>query len=215
MKTTLLTCLVLLVIFLFPEAGQGQSRARDRNSDCNYCDRSYRNQRDYRPLRGPRQINGLRAGLNVSNLRDPDGEKLYPDNLAKYYIAYQRESPFAPLLYYGAGLELSVNGGRDNLRQELNLLYISIPLTMRVDIGPAYARAGFMGSMRLTAQEFENNLQIPLLRNKYRVFDYSFVLGGGVQFLIFFAEMRFSWGQLNVIDEYKNRQFQLGGGIRF
>jgi hypothetical protein len=161
-----------------------------------------------------RPEHGLRVGWSFSQLRSDNGDKFLPNVVSEYYFGYLTDRHLFPGLNFGAGLEIHKIGSRDRDFEEINLLYLSIPLNLRIDVGPYFARIGASGSVRFHAQEYLNG-QLVSTRNNYRRWDSGYFIGGGVRMLIFFAEIRHIWGQMNIIDNYQSRQWQLGGGLLF
>lgn len=165
-------------------------------------------------LRSQQILHGLRFGLNSSQLWQ-EGDTYYADRLERYYFSYIRESDFLALARFGAGFEFYQNGGTNDVGDQVKISYLAIPLSIKVNIGPAFVRGGYIGALRVDVTEKQNGRLVSVPKGKYNRWDSGVFLGAGARFLIFFLDVRHVWGQVDVIDGYTTRQWQIGGGILF
>lgn len=168
---------------------------------------------DYNRADGVRH--GLRIGGTFANLTTSAGDEYLPNTLDTYYFGYIRESPFLPFMRFGAGLEFYQLGGRDGAREQVKLSYLSIPLMLKVKIGPFFAMGGYQGAIRVHAVEIVGDVRMDPENGKYSRWNAGPYVGAGAQFLVFFIEGRYTWGREGIVDNFRGRQWQLGGGIIF
>lgn len=158
---------------------------------------------------------GLRFGLNSAQLRDIDGAKYLPNSLDTYYFGFERESRFLPFMHFGAGLDFYQLGAQGSNGEQIKLSYLALPLTMKVKVGPLYVKGGYTGAMRVHAVEIRGDERLDPPEGKYSRWHAGPTLSAGVQLLVFYFEVRRTWGQEDIVDGYRPRQWQIGGGILF
>ena len=165
-------------------------------------------------LKGQQILHGLRFGLNSSTLWGEE-ENFLPDRLERYYFSYIRESDFLALARFGAGFEFYQNGGHNDQGDLVKISYLAIPLSIKVNIGPAFVRGGYIGAIRVDVTENQNGKLVAVPKGKYNRWDSGVFLGAGARWSIFFLDVRHVWGQVEIIDNFVTRQWQIGGGILF
>lgn len=162
---------------------------------------------------------GIRAGWNYSNYYT-NGEAS-GDNLNAFYVGFFTEKKIVPLLRFGTGLEYLQNGVSTDLNGT-TLAYkahaISIPLYLRVKLGPVFAQggAGLNFNIAHNYKIGDESTDVPD-ELKVNTFDLPLHLGLGVKIAIITIEARYHWGMINVYDnlDTKSQYFQIGAGISF
>lgn len=159
---------------------------------------------------------GIRAGYQSSGLF-LDGSKYNGlDNLNSFYVGLSRDTKLIPVLHLGTGLEYFQNGARLDDDNKVVLHYLSVPLHLKVKLGPVFALTGFSPSFKISEKIFENGeKRSPDSDEKSNWFDIPFHVGVGVQFLFITVEARYHWGMLELNDNVKQQYFQIGAGISF
>lgn len=162
------------------------------------------------------QIVGIRGGFHSAGLVK-DGEK--PDtanSLNNFYVGFFREKQIAPLFYWGSGLEYFQNGIKYSNSSKRVLHTISIPVNLKLKLGPIYglggAAANFMVSEKIVIGD---NSSTPDDSNKSNWFDVPVYVGAGVKILFVSVEARYHWGLIDIKKGYYNRYFQLGAALSF
>ena len=111
------------------------------------------------------------------------------------------------MLALGTGVEYSQIGMVDaNLENtDLKLHYISVPIDLRVKLGPVYALGGFALNFRVAEKWKVSGENVDFSEfAKSEVFDIPLFLGVGVQLFFLRIEARYHWGMLDV---YKTNDF--------
>jgi hypothetical protein len=151
---------------------------------------------------------GARAGWSSAGTFN-DGDRVQ-SSIGGFYVGFQRKSRlFGPLLVT-SGLEYAQNGHRDNDDNYRRLNYISIPVGLRVGLGPVFATGGIAGNFRVAEKVFVDGEEID---DNSDLFDAPVYLGAGINILIFQIEARYHWGLIDVNDGNKNQYLQLGLSI--
>lgn len=161
---------------------------------------------------GDTKIIGIRAGYQMS-------ETYYPSygavgSLDGFYLGAFKNNKIMPMLHWTFGLEYFQNGYQDkNFDIKRTVHTLSIPVNIKVKLGPLFALVGSGLNMNLSDKtEFMgedvdddvNFLDIPL------------TVGFGFNILILSIEGRYSWGMLNVDSgDGKNQYLQIGAGVSF
>lgn len=162
------------------------------------------------------KIGGIRLGWNTSAMFD-DGSKLSgTENLQSFYFGLFRDNKIIPLLHFGSGLEYVQNGFQIDSDNKLVLHYISVPLHLKLKVGPVFGLAGFAPSFKVSEKIIiDGSKTSPSSDQKSDWFDVPFQAGVGLKILFITIEARYHWGLMEVNSGYKNQYFQLGAGISF
>lgn len=159
---------------------------------------------------------GIRAGFHSAGLVK-DGEK--PDtanSINNFYIGFFREKKIAPLFYWGSGLEYFQNGVKYSNNSKRVLHTISVPLNLKLKVGPVYGLAGAAANFKISEKiVIADNSSIPGDSNKSSWFDVPVFVGAGVKILFVSVEARYHWGLMDIQKGYYNRYFQLGAAVSF
>lgn len=161
------------------------------------------------------RVGGIRFGYQASNYY-LDGDAWASEAMGSFYAGFFRDNKIAPLLHLGTGLEYFKNGVSvtDDFRRDLH--YVSVPLNIKLKLGPVFALTGFAPSFKV-AERFVvgDNSEKPSDDEKAEWFDIPFYAGAGVKLLFITIEARYHWGLLEVMEGYNQRYFQLGLGLSF
>lgn len=158
---------------------------------------------------------GVRAGWNYAAMFI-DGDQLAgTDRMNSFYVGLFKEKKIVPLLRFGSGIEYFKNGYTlsGDLKREMH--YISIPLYLKVKIGPVYATGGSGLNFLVSEKLPESALLDPLNNQKTSFFDMPFQLGAGLKILMFSIEARYNWGMFNVNGDANDQYLQLGFTVSF
>ncbi len=164
--------------------------------------------------KGADKVGGLRFGYHSSSFVK-DGNS-YGDPLQTFYVGFTRDNKLIPALHLGTGLEYFKNGVKltDNVQRDFH--YLSIPLNVKIKLGPAFGLTGFAPSFKVAERYITNgNSGKPSDDMTAEWFDIPFFLGAGVKVWMLTLEARYHWGMLEVTDGYKSQYFQLGLGLSF
>ena len=163
---------------------------------------------------GGNRIGGIRAGYHSSQFFE-DGNS-YGDPMQSFYVGLFKDTKIIPLLDFGSGLEYYKNGVKIDDANKRELHYLSVPLDLKLKIGPVYALGGFSPSIKVAERiTIDGSTEKPTDAQKAEWFDIPFFLGAGVKILFISIEARYHWGIMEVTDGYKSQSFQLGAGFNF
>lgn len=170
------------------------------------------------------KVGGIRAGWQYSGLYNSGTILEGTDPLNSFYVGFFRENKLFPLLALGTGLEYFQVGVIDSELDDtsLKLHYISIPIDIRVKLGPVYALGGVAANFKvgekwkILGEDFT-----PEDDFKAEFFDVPLFLGVGVKIMMIRIEARYHWGMLDTYksvdgsDAIKGQYLQIGAGISF
>jgi len=191
MKKKTITFVTMLLIAALTLFGQGKESAADR-------------------------VGGIRAGWHYAALQK-DGSSVDTANaLNTFYVGFFRDTRLAPMLRFGSGFEYFQNGTRYTGNSERILHTLSVPLNMKVKLGPVFARGGVAANFKIGEKvKIGGEYLDPLEADKTNWFDVPVFLGAGLDIWFLTVEARYHWGLLEARNGYYNRYFQLGAGISF
>jgi len=162
------------------------------------------------------KVGGVRAGWHYAFMQK-EGDK--PDTanaLNSFYVGFFRDTRIMPLLHFGSGLEYFQNGMEYPNNSARILHTISIPLDLKVKLGPAYALGGIAANIKVSEKlKIGDEYITPLDSDKTAGFDLPVFLGAGLKIWFVTIEARYHWGLLEARNGYYNQYFQLGAGISF
>lgn len=167
------------------------------------------------------KLMGVRAGWQYSGIYSdgalPDGF----DPLSSFYAGFFKEIKLVPLLRFDAGLEYAPVGiVNSNTDTKTVLHYLSVPLNLRVKLGPIYALGGAAANFRLAEKyTVAGQSYTPEDDEKSKVFDVPVYLGLGVKLFILSIDARYYWGTIDVYDNNdvsnKSQYLQIGASLYF
>jgi hypothetical protein len=106
---------------------------------------------------GGDRVGGIRLGYHVSQFYD--GGESVGDPMESFYIGLFRDTKVLPLLYFGTGLEYYKNGTK-MVDYERDLHYLSIPLDLKLKLGPVFLLTGFSPSFKVAERIIEDGISI-------------------------------------------------------
>ena len=162
------------------------------------------------------KVGGIRAGWQAAALFE-DGSKPDTSNaLNSFYVGFYRDTKIIPLLHFGAGLEYFQTGMDYSTNTSRVLHTISVPLDLKLKLGPVFALTGFAANFKVSEKiVYKGDSTNPIESDKSDWFDVPFFLGAGIKIWFVSVEARYHWGLLEVRNGKHNQYFQLGAAISF
>lgn len=199
------------------------------------------------------QIFGVKAGLNLSNMLWEDDENTYSDNFKMnpgFHIGTTAEFPISEIFSFETGLSLSTKGFKDEakeevmgetyeVKQEMNLFYLDIPLTAKASVdleGPKiygvfgpYLGMGLSGKIKTqlsgmgetVSHEEDVNWASDEENEALKRLDYGLMVGAGVEIDAIQIGLSYNFGLANISAETEdgfkinNRVLGISVGYRF
>lgn len=164
-----------------------------------------------------KEIGGIRGGFHSAVMVEGGSKPDTASALSSFYIGFFKDKKIAPILFFGSGIEYFQNGLKYPSDSKRILHTLSIPLDLKVKIGPAYALGGAAANFKVK-EKYEpgettyNTLDV----DKSKGFDVAAFAGAGVKIFFISIEVRYHWGLLEArpINLY-NRYLQIGAAISF
>ena len=144
-----------------------------------------------------------------------EGENLFPDNRTGFFVGYFREEKIVPLLRFTAGLEYFENGSKRDDDNNVRISYLSLPLSLKVKLGPVHAYGGGSALLRVGLTEKLNGVEAENANSRFRRMDGAAFIGAGAKILFVGLDVRYHWGLANVFENYSNRYLQIGANVYF
>lgn len=163
-----------------------------------------------------RKVGTLRVGYHSAS-QVLDGDKQSgPESHNSIYLGFSRDTKIIPLLWFGSGLEYFQNGLNYTDDSKRVMHTISVPVDLKLKLGPVYALTGFAANF-LVSEKIKNgdSSANPANSDKSNWFDAPFFLGAGIKILFVTVEARYHWGTIEARESLYNRYFQLGAGFTF
>jgi len=161
-----------------------------------------------------KKIGGIRFGYHSAAMYD-DGSKLSgTTNHQGFYLGFFRDNKLIPALHLGTGLEYFQNGYRVDDDNKLVLHYVSIPLDLKVKLGPLFALTGLAPSFKVSEKAMVNGTS-STPDEKSKGFDAPFLLGAGFKILFITVEARYHWGLIELHEGIKSQYLQIGAAVSF
>jgi hypothetical protein len=162
------------------------------------------------------KVGGIRAGWHYAAMVKDGSKPDTANNLNSFYLGFYRDNRLARIIYFGSGLEYFQNGLKytDNSKRVLHTL--SIPLDLKVKLGPVFALGGIAANFKVSEKlVVGDNKYDPAENQKSHWFDAPVFLGAGVKIFFITVEARYHWGIIEARNDYYNHYFQLGLGLSF
>jgi hypothetical protein len=138
------------------------------------------------------------------------------NQLNSFYVGFFRDKKISPLLFFGSGLEYFQNGIKYPGDSKRILHTLSIPLDLKLKLGPVFALGGAAANFKVAEKiVVEDNSVNPTEGNKSNWFDIPVFLGAGVKISFITVEARYHWGLLDVRNGLYSRYLQIGAGLSF
>jgi len=162
------------------------------------------------------KVGGLRFGAHTATMMKDGSSPDTSNYLNSFYVGFYRDNKIAPMLYFGTGLEYFQNG-LDYTKNSKRVLHtISVPLDLKVKLGPVFALGGIAANFIVSEKlVYGDNKYDPSDDAKANWFDAPVFLGAGVEIFFITIEARYHWGLVDAKNEYFHRYFQLGLGLSF
>ena len=171
-----------------------------------------------------KRTNFFQVGYNYSSLISSGNH--FGDSKGSFYISLYKEMKVMPFIHLGSGLEYIKNGSYISNENKgiyfvdgeilptddyVYLNYLTIPLHLTAKLGPFAGLVGVSGSYRVDARLISDEENRKLNNKSYfNRLDAGVYLGVRVTLLFVGIEARYTWGLVNVIDNYKNQNLQIG-----
>lgn len=155
---------------------------------------------------------GIRGGWIESEI-SKDDEGYVGRKYRSFYVGFFNNQRIIPLLYFYTALDYYQTGSKYDDNNKLVLHYISIPLGLKLRLGPVSAMGGVHGAVRVSSS-------YTLLGESRKLeglstFDSGAFLGAGLHIVFIGVEAKYTWGLSSVKDGYKNNFWQVGLTIGF
>ena len=162
------------------------------------------------------KVGGIRFGAHTATMVKDGSSPDSSNYMNSFYIGFYRDNKIAPMLFFGSGLEYFQNGF-DYTRDSRRVLHtISVPLDLKVKLGPVFALGGISANFIVSEKIVSgDNKYDPSDDAKFHWFDVPVFLGVGVKIFFITIEGRYHWGLVDAKNEYFHRYFQLGLGLSF
>jgi len=162
------------------------------------------------------KVGGIRAGYHAATMVLSGSDVDTTNVLGGFYVGFFRDNKVASILHLGTGLEYFKNGTEYSENSSRVLHTISIPVDLKVKLGPVFVLGGIAANFKVSEKLIYNDTSYDLSDDqKSNWFDAPVFLGAGVKLSFLILEARYHWGLIDVNNGYKNRYFQLGAGLSF
>jgi hypothetical protein len=162
------------------------------------------------------KVGGIRAGYHAATLVLPDNDVDTTNVMGGFYVGFFRDNKVASILHVGTGLEYFQNGTEYSENSSRVLHTISVPVSLKVQLGPVFALGGIGANFKVSEKLVYNDTSYDLSDDqKSNWFDAPVFLGAGVKLWFLTLEARYHWGLVEVNNGYHSRYFQLGAGLSF
>lgn len=162
------------------------------------------------------QKNGIRVGYHSASMVDEGSKPDSANALSSFYAGFFRSKKIVAILHFDSGIEYFQNGLKYSGNSKRTLHTVSIPLDLRLKIGPVYAVGGAAVNFKV-AESFDlgDNSYKPTDTDKSNWFDVAAFVGAGVKIWFLSIEARYNWGLIEARDDLYNRYFQIGAAVSF
>jgi hypothetical protein len=155
---------------------------------------------------------GIRFGYIDSKL-DRGGEGLFNKGYSSFYVGFFNDQKIIPMLYFSSGLDYYQSGSKKSDDVKLVLHYISVPLALKLKIGPVHGIGGVHGAVKVSSKLTLGGTSGSA--KDFKSFDAGAFLGAGIQILFIAAEVKYNWGLVDIYNGYKNNFLQAGLTLSF
>ena len=159
---------------------------------------------------------GIRAGYHASNLYN--GSSALYNTHNTFYVGVFKDVKILPLLHFGAGIDYFQGGSIKDNDNDIILHYLSVPVDLKLKLGPFFALAGVAPSFKVHENWTAAGKEIsPGSEMKSNAFDLPVFAGIGFKIAIISIEARYYYGTMSVnsnslsgFDGYNSQYLQLG-----
>ena len=96
------------------------------------------------------KVGGIRAGWQASGLFEEGSKPDTAQSLSSFYVGFYRDTKIIPLLHIGSGLEYFQSGMQYSTNTSRVLHTMSIPLDLKIKLGPIFALTGFASNIKVS-----------------------------------------------------------------
>lgn len=150
---------------------------------------------------------GIRGGWIESEI-SKGGDSYLDAKYKSFYVGMFNDQKLIPMLYIYTALDYYQTGSKYNDNNKLILHYISIPLGLKLKIGPVQAFGGVHGAVKVSSTY--NLLAQPISSEKFSTFDAGTFIGLGLSIAFIGAEVKYTKGLVDINRGYKNNFWQVG-----
>jgi hypothetical protein len=155
---------------------------------------------------------GIRGGYIEGKL-DKGSAGLFDKGYNSFYVGFFNDQKIIPMLYFYSGLDYYQTGSKTNDDNKLVLHYCSIPIALKLKIGPVMAFGGVHGAVKVSSRLTVLGESSPA--KDFSTFDAGAFLGAGLHILFIGAEVKYTWGLVDIYNGYKNNFWQFGLTLGF
>ena len=154
------------------------------------------------------QTSGIHGGYIESDLTGGDDPYNLKYKYQSFYVGFTKDQKIIPLLHLNTGLDYYQTGSQYNENNKLVLHYISVPLGLKVKLGPFQVFGGVHGAVKVSSKL--TLVAQPVTEEKFSTFDAGYFVGAGLRIIFIGAEAKYTWGLVDVNRGNKNNFFQAG-----
>ena len=163
-----------------------------------------------------KKLFGIRGGFHSATMVEDGAKPDTVNSLNTFYVGFFRDNRLSRIFYLGTGLEYFQNGLRYTTSSKKILHTISIPLDLKIKLGPVFVLGGVASNFKVSEKyEVGGSSYSPSDTNKSNWFDFAAFAGAGVKIFFISIEGRYHWGLIDANNGLYNRYFQLGAAISF
>jgi hypothetical protein len=155
---------------------------------------------------------GLRGGWMESEITKGN-EGWFNKNYRSFYVGFFNDQKLIPMLYIYTALDYYQTGSRYDDNNKLILHYISIPIGLKLKVGPVQAFGGVHGAVRVSSKL--TVLGESVKTEGFSTFDSGAFVGAGLHIAFIGVEGKYTWGLSSVKNGYKNNFWQIGLTLGF
>jgi hypothetical protein len=117
------------------------------------------------------------------------------------------------MLYFSSGLDYYQSGSKQSEGNKLVLHYISVPLSLKLKIGPVHGFGGVHGAVKVSSKLTVVGEGVSA--KDFGSWDAGAFIGAGIQIFFISAELKYNWGLVDIYNGYKNNFLQAGLTLSF
>ena len=150
---------------------------------------------------------GIRGGWIESSIRKGSDDWLEA-KYTSFYVGLFNDQRLIPMLYIYTALDYYQTGSKHDDDNKLILHYISIPVGLKLKVGPLQLFGGVHGAVRVSTTL--TLLAQPVTSEKFSTFDAGTFIGLGLNIAFIGAEVKYTKGLVDINRGYKNNFWQAG-----
>ena len=155
---------------------------------------------------------GVRFGYIDSKL-DRGGAGLFDRGYSSFYVGFYNDQRIIPMLYFSSGLDYYQTGSKQSEGNKLVLHWISVPLSLKLKVGPVHGFGGVHGAVKVSSKLTVVGADVSA--KDFGSWDAGAFVGAGIQILFISAEVKYNWGLVDIYSGYKNNFLQAGLTLSF